>query len=114
MLLASVWLDGPDRLVLIGLAHSAAYALGAGLLAVRLRGDAGMAWRATQLRPTVLAISAGALAWLAMDAWSPEGRGPTLGALVVLGGGALGAYAAGLWAAGGLPARGPATIGSAR
>jgi putative peptidoglycan lipid II flippase len=113
MLLASVWHDGPDRLVLIGLAHSGAYALGATVLAVRLRRDAGMAWHPAQLRPTVLAVSAGALAWLAMEAWSPHGRGPTLGALVVLGGGTLGAYAAGLRASGDLPPRGPAAIGTA-
>ena len=113
MLLASVTVEGADRLVLIGLAHTGAHALGAVVLAARLRREAGMAWHSAQLRPAALAVAAGALAWLGMDAWSPSGRGPTLLALVVLGSAAVAAYAGGLIASGGLPPRGPAAVGSA-
>ena len=61
-------------------AHSPAYALGAAWLGrppAAARRDP--SWHLAQLRPVALAVAAGA-AWpgLAMEAWSPEGRGPTL------------------------------------
>jgi putative peptidoglycan lipid II flippase len=111
MLAAAGVADGPDRLVLIGLAHTGAHALGAALLAVRLRGDAGMAWHPAQLRPTSLAVAAGTLAWVGMEAWAPDGRASTVAALVLLGGAALAAYAGALVVSGGLPPRGPAAVG---
>jgi putative peptidoglycan lipid II flippase len=112
MLVAGAATDGSDRLVLIGLAHSAAYAIGAVVLASGLRGQAGMAWRPGQLRSVVVAGASGALAWVVMDTWSPDGRGMTLLAVVSLGALALGTYAAGLWATGAIPPRAPAAAGS--
>lgn len=111
MLVAAGSADGPDRLALIGLAHTGAHALGALVLALRLREEAGMAWHVAQLRPALLAVTAGALAWVAMEAWAPAGRAATLAALVVLGGAALATYAGGLLVSGGLPPRGPAPVG---
>ena len=92
MLAASAGTDGPDTLVLVGLAHSAAYAVGAIALAVRLRGAAGSPWHRAQLRPVAIAVAAGGLAWLGMEAWAPESRGATLLAIFVLGGLALAGY----------------------
>ena len=40
---------------------------------------------AAQLRPVAIAVAAGGLAWLAMEAWAPDGRVATLLAIVVLG-----------------------------
>ena len=59
MLAAAASTEGSDTLVLIGLAHTAAYTLGAIALAARLRGDVGWAWHPAQLVPTVVAIAAG-------------------------------------------------------
>ncbi|HET6967970.1 MAG TPA: lipid II flippase MurJ, partial [Ornithinibacter sp.] len=111
MLVAAVAADGADRLVAVGLAHTAAYALGAIALALRLRPDVGSAWHPGQLVPLAIAVAAGGLAWLAMEAWGPEGRGPTLVAVVVIGAVATAAYAGGVWLAGAVPPRGPVAPG---
>ena len=74
MLVAASLTDGPDTLVLIGLAHTAAYCVGAIALAVRLRAAVGSAWHLGQLVPVGIAIAVGGLAWLVIEAWSPDGR----------------------------------------
>ena len=99
--------------MLVGLAHSAAYAVGAIALAVRLRGDAGSPWHPAQLRPVAIAVVAGGLAWLGMEAWAPESRGATLLAIVVLGGLALAGYGAALRLIGAVPPSAPMTRGAA-
>ena len=113
MLAASAGTDGPDTLVLVGLAHSAAYAVGAIALAVRLRGAAGSPWHPAQLRPVAIAAAAGGLAWLGMEAWAPESRGATLLAILVLGGLALAGYGAALRLIGAVPPSAPMTPGAA-
>jgi putative peptidoglycan lipid II flippase len=100
--------DGVGRLVAIGAAHSLAYALGAAWLAVRLRPQVGSVVALAQLRPVALAVAVGAAAWAAMSTWSPEGRGPVLGALIVIGAGGGVAYIAGLRWLDAVPSRGPA------
>jgi len=112
MLMAAGATDGRDTLVLVGLAHTAAYALGAVALSVRLRQAVGHAWHVGQLFPVALAMAAGGLAWLAMERWDPTGRVATLVAIVVLGGLAIAVYVAGLWLADAVPPRGPVASGS--
>jgi putative peptidoglycan lipid II flippase len=112
MLAAAAATEGSDTLVLIGIAHSAAYALGAVALAVRLRGDVGWAWHPRQLVPTALAVTAGAIAWVAMDAWDPTGRIATALAVAALSAGAMAMYAAGLRLLGAVPTSGPVTGGA--
>ncbi len=112
MLVAAASTDGPDRLLLIGIAHTAAYALGAVALAARRRAQVGSVWHPLQLRPVVIAAAAGGLAWVAMDAWTPDGRGPTLLAVVLLGALGAAAYAGGLWLVRAVPPRGPVALGS--
>jgi putative peptidoglycan lipid II flippase len=107
MLAAAVATDGADRLVLLGLAHTAAYALGAAVLAVWLAPRAGAAWHTGQLVPLGMALVAGGLAWVAMEAWAPDGRVLTLVAVVVVGAAATALYAAGAWMAGAVPPRSP-------
>ena len=68
--------DGSDTLVLIGLAHTAAYALGAIALALRLRGEVG--WRVAPrpaASPPALAVAAGGLAWLGDGGVGPRRSG---------------------------------------
>ena len=59
-----------------------------------------------------VALVAGALTWIAMDSWSPDGRAMTALALASLGAAGLGVYAGGLWAIRALPPRGPVAIGT--
>jgi putative peptidoglycan lipid II flippase len=108
MVVAGGSFDGAGRLVAIGGAHSLAYAVGAVWLALRLRPDVGSVVARTQLRPLGLAGAVGGAAWVAMAAWSPEGRLPTVAALIAIGivGGL--AYVGGLRALGAVPSRGPA------
>jgi len=113
MLAAAAGTEGADTLVLVGLAHSAAYAIGAIALAVRLRGEAGSPWHVAQLRPVVIAAIAGGAAWLGMEAWAPETRGTTLLAIVVLGGLALAGYGAALRLLGAVPPSAPMAAGPA-
>jgi hypothetical protein len=72
-----------------------------------LHARVGAAWHRAQLVPVGIAIAAGALAWLAMDAWAPDGRGPTLLAVVVIGALATVVYGVVLWLAGAVPPRSP-------
>ncbi len=108
MLVAGVAADGVGRLVAIGVAHSLAYALGGAWLAVQLRTRVGSVAAAAQLRPVALAVVVGGAAWVAMQAWSPDGRGALLVALGVIGGLGAVAYIAGLRLVDAVPSRGPA------
>jgi hypothetical protein len=49
-----------------------------------------------------------------MSAWSPEGRGPVLAALAVIGIVGAGAYVGGLRVLGAVPSKGPALHRAAR
>lgn len=111
MLLAAASTEGADRLVLVGLAHTAAYGLGAIVLALRLRSEVGSVWHPGQLVPIAIAAVAGVLAWLAMEAWDPDGRLLTLLAVVVIGATATALYGAAMWAVGALPPRSPSVPG---
>jgi len=100
--------DGAGRMVAVGVTHSLAYAIGAVWLALRLRPDVGSVVALAQLRPLALTVAVGAAAWAAMSAWSPDGRLPTVAALVVIGAAGGVAYVIGLRALGAGPGRGPA------
>jgi putative peptidoglycan lipid II flippase len=102
--------DGPDRLALIGLAHTAAYALGALALALRLRSHVGGVWHVGQLWPAAIAVVTAGLAWAAMELWAPDGRLVTLVAIAVLGGLAMAGYALGLRIVGAVPPSGPGAV----
>jgi putative peptidoglycan lipid II flippase len=99
--------DGPHLLAGLGLAHSAAYLLGMLWLGNRLRPSVGSLVGVGQLRPVLLAGGVAAVAWLAMRAWSPDGRIVTVVALTVVVGAGLGVYVAGLRVLGALPGRAP-------
>ena len=103
--------DGAARLALVGLAHTLAYVVGGLWLAARLRSQTGRVLDLSLLRPLGLAVAVGTAAWLAMSAWSPAGRAPTVVALVVVGAAMVATYLGLLRVLGGLPARapGPAT-----
>jgi hypothetical protein len=92
----------------VGGAHTVAYALGGLWLMWRLRPRVGSLLSPTLLRPLALSVCLGGLAWVAMEAWSPEGRLAVLVALAVIGGSGAVAYVAALRALGGLPGGGPA------
>jgi putative peptidoglycan lipid II flippase len=113
MLAAAARTDGSDTLVLIGIAHTAAYALGAVALAARLRGEVGWAWHARQLVPAALAVAGGGIAWVAMDAWDPTGRIATAVAVAAVSAGAMVIYAGGLRLLGAVPTSGPVAAGGA-
>ena len=55
----------------------------------------------------LLASASGVVAWLLMEAWQPDGRLVTLVASAVVTAVAFGAYALGMRATGGFPARSP-------
>ena len=112
MLAAGATTDGSDTLVLIGVAHTAAYALGAVALAWRLHPDVGAAWHPAQLVATALAIAAGALAWVAMEQWDPDGRVATAVAVALLGAAGLAAYAGALRLLGRVPPSSPVERGA--
>jgi peptidoglycan biosynthesis protein MviN/MurJ (putative lipid II flippase) len=113
MLAAGATTEGPDTLVLIGLAHTAAYALGAIALAWRLHADVGPAWHPSQLIPAGLAVATGFAAWLVMDAWDPEGRTATAVAVSLLAGAGMAAYAGALRLLGRVPPASPVELGTA-
>lgn len=113
MAVAAATTDGRDRLALIGLAHTVAYALGAIALAMRLRPHVGAVWHVGQLRPVALAAAVAALAWAAMELWAPDGRLVTIIAIALLGALAMSAYAVGLRMLGAVPPSGPGVVGTA-
>jgi putative peptidoglycan lipid II flippase len=113
MAAAAAATDGPNRLALIGLAHTGAYALGALALALRLRPHVGGVWHVGQLWPAGIAAVTAGLAWVAMELLSPDGRLVTLVAMAGLGALAMGGYALGLRAVGAVPPSGPGAVRTA-
>jgi putative peptidoglycan lipid II flippase len=91
MALAAVSLDGTDRLVALGLAHSAAYTVGALVLAVGLHRRTGASlWPAALGRMVGISAGTGLLIWAA-SRWALDEDPSRLGDLLVLGGlGAVG------------------------
>jgi hypothetical protein len=114
MLAVGGWLDGPARLAAVGAAHTASYAAGGLWLAWRLRSRVGSVLSLGQLRPLGLALALGGVAWAAMSLWSPEGRGPILAALAIIGVVGAAAYVGGLRVLGAVPSKGPAVHRAAR
>lgn len=111
MVVAAQVADGASRLALIGGAHSLAYAVGGIWLVERLRPRVGSVLGIALLRPLALSVVLGLAAWVAMEAWSPEGRVAVVAALAVIGGVGAVLYVAGLRALGALPGAGPAVQG---
>jgi putative peptidoglycan lipid II flippase len=85
MLAAGLASSGPARLAIVGGGHTIAYALGAMWLGHRLRGRVGRTLSPTLLRPLVASAAVGCGAWLAMSAWSPDGRAVTAVAVAIIG-----------------------------
>jgi putative peptidoglycan lipid II flippase len=110
MLVAAASVDGSGRLVVVGVAHSLAYALGTAGLALWLRPQVGSIFHPAQLVPLVAAVAAGGLAWVAVEAWSPDGRLVTVAALAIVAAVAGGLYLLVLRALGALPPRDPAAV----
>lgn len=82
----SAWLaDGTSLVFMLGIGHSAAFAVGALTLLVRLRGRLG-SWALPTLagRSLVAAGLSGIAAWVAYEAWSPHGKPSQVLALLVL------------------------------
>jgi putative peptidoglycan lipid II flippase len=91
MVLTGAGAEGTGLVVVMGLAHTFAFALAAILLGALLaRRERVHVWTPRLAVPVVLAAGAGGLAWLALQAWAPTGRIEELAALVALGG-AIGA-----------------------
>jgi putative peptidoglycan lipid II flippase len=85
--------DGDARIFALGVGHTVGFVLGTGWLAGRLVRSRGISLRPQSLPAvTGLAVGLGALAWLAVDAWSPDGRAATFLCLVVVGGLAAAVY----------------------
>lgn len=107
MVVAVSAVEGTVRLAMIGVGHSAAYALGAWWLEHRLRPRVGSTLSLRVLPPLAVAAVMGVGAWAAMEAWAPSGRVLTVIALAVVSGVGLAAYVGVLQLLGGLPSRGP-------
>lgn len=110
MVVAAPLTAGAARVAALGLAHSAAMAVGALVLFVALRRRV-----PRPLFPRALLRAAGfggpiaGAAWLAMTALDPQGRLATLAALTVVGGVAAASYLGALRLTGGFPPRSIAT-----
>lgn len=85
MVAGSAFVDGDDRLLLLGLTHAAATSVGTVLLwtLVRRRAHRRLPWWASLVRGSVLAVLAGIAARLASDALPAGGRVDALAALAV-------------------------------
>ena len=85
MALAAVSLDGTDRLVALGLAHSAAYTVGALTLAVGLRRRTGTSlWPAALGRMVALSAGSGVAIWVA-SRWALDTDPSRIADLLTLG-----------------------------
>jgi putative peptidoglycan lipid II flippase len=86
MLIAAPGTEGATLVLVLGLAHSASFALGALILVVGLWRRTGQ-WAVPRLLPRVLLVSAplAAAAWFVVRAWDPVGRAANLIALTVVG-----------------------------
>lgn len=107
MVVGGAMVDGPGRLTVIGGGHSLAFLLGGAWLALRLRPQVGSVVSAAQVRPAILSVALGVGAWAAMEAWSPQGYGPTLVAVAVVGVSGAAVYVSALRATGAVPPRCP-------
>lgn len=84
---------GTARIFVLGIGHTVAFLLGTLVLAIGLRRGRSLTfWPTTLPGATVLAAAVGGIAWVAMDAWAPDGRIVTAVALVVIGVAAGGIY----------------------
>jgi putative peptidoglycan lipid II flippase len=108
MVAAGLAVDGAARLVVIGVAHSVAYALGAAWLLWCLRDVVGRIVTWSHLPPIALSAGLGVVAWGVMEAWDPRGRVMTAVALAVIAGLGGAAYVAVLRRLGALPGAAPA------
>ena len=82
---------GTGLVVGMGLAHTAAFAVAALLLAgLLVHREHVHLWSNRLVVPVLLATGAGVAAWLVLQAWAPSGRIGSLLALIVLGGGVAG------------------------
>jgi putative peptidoglycan lipid II flippase len=104
MVAGGLTVDGPERLLVLGGAHSVTFLLAAVWLAVRLRPEVGPVLDGDLLRPIVLAAAVGGLAWVTMQAWDPDGRMVMAAALAAVSAMGAGLYWLGLRATGGTPA----------
>ncbi|HET9442784.1 MAG TPA: lipid II flippase MurJ [Acidimicrobiales bacterium] len=81
--------SGPDRMTLVGAAHSATYLVGALVLAVRLSRVTGHRLVAPLGRPRVITVAAaaaaGAVMWAVVGALEPTGRAQAAGVAAVAG-----------------------------
>jgi len=109
MVAGSAASEGAARMAVLGGAHSLTFVLGAVWLGARLRPRVGRGAfpLAGMARAAALAVAGAAGAWVVLRAWSPDGRVATLAALAAVSAVAGAAYAAGLRAVGGWPARAP-------
>lgn len=82
MVAAGPALDGPARLMALGLVHSAASLAGALWLAVRLRAVLGPIAPPGLARAVAVSVPLAAASWVALDWWDPAGRATTFAALV--------------------------------
>jgi putative peptidoglycan lipid II flippase len=96
--------SGRETVAFLGLGHSAAYAVGAVVLGVRLakfaRGGGASILPHRLLRAALLAAPIGTATWLVAQAIDPVGRLESLALVVVAGALALGAYVLGIRALG--------------
>ena len=86
MIALAPFTDGPSRIFALGLGHTVGFLLGTLWLALRLRRRQPVAlWPRTLPAITALAAILAGAAWVAVDAWSPDGRVATAVALSLVG-----------------------------
>jgi putative peptidoglycan lipid II flippase len=104
MLVAAHVTTGTALLIALGLAHSAAFTVGALHLAIALRRRLGAPFVPARVgRAVVLAAVVGVAAWAVVSAVDPQGRVVTGVVLLLVGGAGALAYAAGVRRLGALP-----------
>jgi putative peptidoglycan lipid II flippase len=104
MLVAAQVTTGTALLAALGLAHSAAFTLGALYLGVVLRRRLGHPLVPAGVgRAVVVAAGVGVAAWAALSAWDPSGRPATAVALALVGGAGALLYAGAVRRLGALP-----------
>lgn len=85
--------EGPTRIFALGVGHTVGFLVGTAWLALRLRRRDGVSiWPRSLPVALALSVALAGLAWLAVDAWAPDGRGVTALALAVVGAAAAGLY----------------------
>jgi len=86
MAVAPIVADGAGTVVVLGLAHTAAFVVGAAVLAARLRRRVAFAILPTGLwRTAAVTAIVATLAWVGARAWNPGDRVASLAAVLVLG-----------------------------